>query len=366
MRSFSSTALATRFALIAALASAVLAQPPSPFDRPPAGVDQALRERIKQFYQYHVTGEFRKAEGFVAEDTQDFFYSHNKPRYLSFEIKSIQYSDNYTKAKAVVVCEQYVPMPGFGDKPFQVPTPSTWKIENEKWMWWVDPATVGQSPFGTMKPGPMKQGAPSLGPSAAAIAQNPNFLFTQVKLDRDAVSLKPGESAQVTIANGAPGPMTVTIAEKLAGVEASLDKTDLQAGEKAILTVKAGKDATPGALTLLVDQTGQRLPVQIFVPAKPGDPELTQIKLDKDAVSLKPGESAQVTIVNTGHGPMIVAIAGKVAGVEASLDQTGLQPGGRAILTVKAGKDAKSGLLTLLVEQTRQLLPVQITVKPLE
>ena len=63
-------------------------------------------------------------------------------------------------------------------------------------------------------------------------------------MDKASASLNPGETAQVTIANTAPGLMTVTIAGKLAGVEASLDKSTLQAGEKAILTVKAGKDPT--------------------------------------------------------------------------------------------------------------------------
>src|SRR5215467_6968213 len=139
------------FTLFAALAFAQ--NPADLFNRPPADVDEALRARIKEFYQYHVTQEFRKAEKLVAEDTQDFFYDHNKPHYLSFEIRSITYSDDFTKAKAVVICEQFVAMPGFTDKPMQVPTPSTWKVVDGKWYWYVDKKEFDKTPFGTLKAG---------------------------------------------------------------------------------------------------------------------------------------------------------------------------------------------------------------------
>src|SRR5262245_19656348 len=82
------------------------------FNKPPAKVDKALRARISEFYDDHVKGDFRKAEPLVAEDTKNFFYSQNKPKYLSYDISRIEYSDNFTKAKATVLCEQYVMMPG--------------------------------------------------------------------------------------------------------------------------------------------------------------------------------------------------------------------------------------------------------------
>src|SRR5450432_1431595 len=76
--------------LLVLFATALLfAQGDNPFNRPPAGVDQALRARITEFYQLHVKGDFRHAEAFVAEDTREFYYSHNKPQYLSFEIGRI-------------------------------------------------------------------------------------------------------------------------------------------------------------------------------------------------------------------------------------------------------------------------------------
>jgi len=72
-----------RLILLAILSCSAWAQSDNPFNRPPADVDQALRARITEFFQFHVTGEYRKAEALVAEDTKDYFYDHNKPKYLS-------------------------------------------------------------------------------------------------------------------------------------------------------------------------------------------------------------------------------------------------------------------------------------------
>src|ERR1700679_330037 len=106
-----------RLLIFATLATAAFAQNPAdPLHRAPSDVDQALRARITEFFHYHVTGEHRKAEELVAEDTKDYFYDGNKPRYLSFEIGKIEYSDGYTKAKAMVVVKMPVMLPGFNGR----------------------------------------------------------------------------------------------------------------------------------------------------------------------------------------------------------------------------------------------------------
>src|ERR1700730_11464976 len=101
--------LLTVFALFAA--GSFAQDTASLFNKPPADVDLALRARISEFYEYHVKGEFHKAEGLVAEDTKEYFYDHDKPKYLSFEISKIDYSDGFTKAKAIILCEQFVMAP---------------------------------------------------------------------------------------------------------------------------------------------------------------------------------------------------------------------------------------------------------------
>ncbi len=252
-----------RIPLLVLFAVAAFAQnADNPFDKPPADVDKALRDRIYEFYHYHVTGEYRKAEALVAEDTKDFFYSRNKPSYLSFEISKIQYSDNYTRAKAMVLCEQYVMVPGFADKPLKVPIPSTWKLVDGKWYWWVDPEALRETPWGRMTPGPGVRPTSSAFP---AIPDSAEPFLHQVKADKQSVRLKPGRSEQVTITNTAPGPMTVSLAGAPPGIVAKLDRGEMKIGDKAVLTLNANENAKSGLLNLRVEQTGELIPIQVEV-----------------------------------------------------------------------------------------------------
>jgi hypothetical protein len=231
------------------------------FNRPPADVDRALRARITEFYQDHVDGKFRQAEALVAEDTKDFFYTHNKPRYLSFEIQSINYSEGFTRAKATILCEQYVMIPGFTDKPLKVPTPSTWKVVDGQWYWYVDQEALRDSPFGKMTPGPgASTGLPAL-PSPNEMM----FIFSQVKADKTAVSLKPGVPEQITLTNSAQGLLSLSLTGTVPGVDAKLDRMNLGAGEKAVMTLRAGGNAKPGVLSLRVEQTNQVIAIQVGI-----------------------------------------------------------------------------------------------------
>ena len=248
--------------LFAALAGAQ----DNPFNKPPADVDAALRARIKQFYDYHVQGQFRKADALVAEDTKDYYFNGGKPKYLSYEISRIDYSDNFTKAKAVIICEMYIVMPGFADKPVKMPTPSAWKLENGEWYWYVDQQTIHDSPFGTMKAGPdLKPGqtVPLAALGLTNIDMSADFLFKQVRLNKNEVSIAAGESAEVLITNSAPGAMDLSVKALSAGVEAKLEKTRLQSNETGVLKIGTTKQAQPGVVNLVVEQTGQIIPIQV-------------------------------------------------------------------------------------------------------
>src|SRR4051794_2361683 len=241
--------------------------------KPPVEVDAALRARVQEFFDLHVKGQFRKAEELVAEDTKEFFYTRNKPKYLSCELSKIDYSDNFTKANAVMVCEMYIMMPGFADHPMKVPTPSAWKIENGKWVWWVDQDALRNTPWGRMTPGAFpEKGAPPAPPSFASIPTNADFLFKQIQLDRNSVSLKVGEKAEIVITNTAPGVMGISLLKPgLASVDAQLDKSNMAANSKATLALTAHNGAKSGVVNLQVDQTMQILPIQVTV--LPGPPE---------------------------------------------------------------------------------------------
>ena len=257
-----------RITILAAFAASCFAQNAEDlFNRPPADVDQALRARVSEFYGYHISGEFRKAEALVAEDTKDYFYATNKPAYLHCETQRIQYSENFTRAKATVVCAMLVPVPGFTGKPLNFPIPSTWKIEDGKWVWFVDEEQRRASPFGKMTPGPPApntQGDADK-PAVPKIPSTPDFLYSLVRADKRGVELKRGESAEVTISNAAPGVMDLALIGKIAGVEATLDNTSLKGNEKAVLTLKAGEKAESGSLQISVMPISQVIQIQVTV-----------------------------------------------------------------------------------------------------
>src|SRR5260370_33539174 len=238
-----------RFALLALCAAFAFAQPNDPFKpKPPADVDAALRARVQEFFDLHVKGQFRKAEELGAEDTKDYFYTHNKPKYIACEFSRVDYSENFTKANALVLCEQYIMVPGFADHPMKVPTPSTWKLENGKWYWYVDGDAIRMTPAGKMTAGPFPAAGVPAPPAPGSVPITADFVFKQIQLVKERGRLKIGESAEVAISNSAPGPMAVLLPKALPRLEAKLDKSIIPAGGQTVPTLDAAKGAKSGGL----------------------------------------------------------------------------------------------------------------------
>lgn len=207
------------------------------FAKAPPEVDEALRARIAKFYQAQIDGHPRRAEEIVAEDSKDFFYSMAKPKFLGFEIRDITYSENFTKAKAVVVVEMYIMMPGFEGKPQKVPGSTLWKIENGQWCWYIDPDVLNTTPFGKMKP----SGSPSPAgaPPDLKNAPTPQALAKQVQADKLAATLQASapSSDQITIHNGMPGNVRIEIRyAQVRGLEIKADRTEIPSGENAVVS----------------------------------------------------------------------------------------------------------------------------------
>jgi hypothetical protein len=249
-----------RFAAILLLAGLVCAQEPA--EKPPAGVDEALRARIQEFYHYFETQEYRKAEKLIAEDSQDFFYNHNKPHYLSTSIQSIQYFDRFTRATAVILAEQFIMMPGFAGKPMKVPTTSMWKIVDGQWFWYVDPGEGRRTPFGVIQERPSTPGPAATLPPIPTTA---DFALHLVRAESTAMELKPGASGQIVFTNTARGMAFLSVQDLPGGVEAAFDRTQLNAGEKAMLTIKAGKTARPGKIAVGVMPTNETIAIALTV-----------------------------------------------------------------------------------------------------
>jgi hypothetical protein len=254
-----------RFALLALAASIAFAQEAPAPAKPPAGVDEALRARVSEFYQLHVTEQFRKAEKLVAEDSQDIFYVHNKPKYLSHEIKSVAYSEDFSKAKVMSMCEQTFNGPGFQGKVLKVPSISTWKVVDGQWFWYVDPVELTHGPFG-------KPGTPGAKPANSAsavpdkIPTTYDFVLGQVKFEQDVLVVKPNETYQVAIASKASGPVSLVLAQIMPGFEVTVDKANLGPGEKCIVTFKTGENPHRGVIAFRVIPTGEHITIQTKRP----------------------------------------------------------------------------------------------------
>ncbi len=255
-----------RLAGIALFAALAFAQqsviPPEP---PPPGVDEALRARIQEFYGYFMNEQYRKAEKLVAEDSQDWFYDHNKPHYLSIEIRRIEYFDHFTRAEVLTLCEQNILMPGFHG-PMKMPTPSSWKLIDGQWFWYIDKEQVVNTPFGKM-PGRAGEQGPSSGGTGRLpmIPATPDFALNRVQPESKSLVVRLGRSVVDAITNTAPGPATLSIEGKPAGVDVKLDHELLSAGQKAALTVHASGVAMPGRILLRVHETGELLSIDVHI-----------------------------------------------------------------------------------------------------
>lgn len=237
--------------------------------QPPAKVDHALRERVNQFYQDFVRGQFKDAEALVAPESKNIFVGARKEQYVNCEIKGIDYSDNYKLADVGVVCGRHVMVEGFAGQVLQYPMGNQWKLEHGKWFWYVDPNAPRVTPFGMMGAmvaamgGSPVQPQPQL-PSAAQLT-SPDIALHKVKADKQALTLKEGESAEVVIANTAMGPMSFTLDSTPPGFEVTPTHADLQANGKATVTVKALDGAKAAALNFRVMPTGEVIVVKVDI-----------------------------------------------------------------------------------------------------
>jgi len=259
-----------RISLLVLATAALWAQNvPQKGPEPPPDVDKTLRARINEFCELHKQAKFRQAEEMVAEDTKDYFYNSGKPRYVSYEIQSISYNEDFTRATAMVICEHFLPTLGFQGKTVKLLTPFNWKIENGQWMWYIDKDMLLLTPWGKMKPPQPGQAATAAPPPGAVtppiIPSSVEAFTSMIRADKTAVTLKHGSSDQVFITNGTSGVVTIDIVKQVPGVEAKLQSPAIPSGVKDVLTVRAGQQAVSGVLEMWVQPIGPRISIHVTV-----------------------------------------------------------------------------------------------------
>jgi len=251
---------------LAAFLPAFGQDPADLFKKAPPDVEEALRGRISKFYQAQVDGHPRQSEQYVAEDSKDYFFEMRKPRILGFEIRQIDYTDNFTKATVVTLAQMYVKFPGFDKKPLSMPVRTLWKVVNGQWYWYIDPDTLNDTPFGKSS-----SSGPPAGPGGSLpdVSQGPTpeSLYKQVGADRQKVRLKSSEASsdQVTISSRLPGVITLRLqANDIPGVEIKLDRTQLKPGESATLSFHS--EPRPGVSRSAFTAVVVAVPINVAIP----------------------------------------------------------------------------------------------------
>lgn len=223
----------------------------TPANTPPDS-EQALRANVNAFFQDFVDGKFRPALQYVAEDTQDLYFSSQKQQIKKFKVGSIEYLDsNHSKAvvKVDVTVIQHWRAEGFAqDVDLDAAWETNWKIEDGKWLYYEKSKGAGQmlTPMG-----------PSADLAAAAEAArkekkeiNDGTMATEAQRILDATgkgtgvtpsvltfALDKASSATVTFHNGVPGAVSIGVEGLPADVEGLTYKV-------AQVNVKSGADGT--------------------------------------------------------------------------------------------------------------------------
>lgn len=264
------------------------------FEKAPPDVDQALRGRVTKFYEAFVSGKFRQADAFVAEDSKDVFFAMEKKRYKDCELGNIVYSDQFTKAVAVTSCDTQYYMLG-RQVPVKLPITSQWRIENGEWFWYVIPIsqrTTMQTPIGVVPVPPQPEDGQTAPPSPLPARPDQASIIAQVsrgvRVDRESIEINPTKASEekIHITNALPGVVEVTVESgNIPGLTVKPAKADIGAGEEATFVIAFDPEdpaiqcteclAHPqqarraGMVTLVVEPVHQKFPVQINFTTPP-------------------------------------------------------------------------------------------------
>jgi hypothetical protein len=266
-----------RIVLLALLGTAAFAQKEAPpADKPPAEkappeLERAVLARVNEFYTMMVKQQYRQAEALIAEDTKDYYYGGSKPEVRKFEILGVEFSEHLTRARALTRCIEPVVVAGFPPGEMNVTIPSLWKLENGNWFLYEDPDKISNpSGLRTKIQSAIDGAAAKLGTAAPPgmpkeIPKDPGFVFGKLALDKSEVKLAAGGVEKVVVSNSSEGPVSLELGYPLPGVEAKLDRTEVGKGEKAILTLTAGKQPSGGIYYLRAMPTGEVLRIAVQV-----------------------------------------------------------------------------------------------------
>lgn len=200
------------------------------FNSPPPETEQALRNRIDEYYGLMKAGQFRQSDAYVAEESKDAYYEQEKRRIRGHEVVRINWEEGFQKAVAVVVIQTDLMIRG-QKVATGAPFSTRWKLENGNWFLYFD-TTVRESPFGKWKADP--GGAANASPEE--LLRNPNLIFDKIVLDKKVAELNSYEKStdSIRIKNGMPGSISLSFqpTQILPGFTYTIERETLDANEE--------------------------------------------------------------------------------------------------------------------------------------
>ena len=256
----------------------------------PPDVEQALRARVKQYFEACAQRKYREAEGMIDEPSRDTFYNGSKPLYNSFdEITKIEWAENFTHASVTVRAAMDIPMQTFALHAHPL-VPSEWRLVDGQWYLHINTPEEGiRMPFfntpikipASQVPAGAQPSMPAGGVanlSQTEMKRQADALLHGVKADRPFVELDSSKAGEQTVRlrNTTPGPVGLSVAvDELPGLSVKLNTDHLGPNEEAVATIDwKPKDHIAKPLRTLhvkVLPLGQDIPIQIrfsFTPVQ--------------------------------------------------------------------------------------------------
>ncbi len=246
-------------------------------NKPPAGVEEALKARISEFYKLEMEGKFRQAEGMVCEDSKDAYYGGDKRRWYSMDQGNIKYTKEFKYAEAIMILGAELNT-AQGILRSKIPFVTYWSAENGAWCRSF-PSNADKkiiTPFSGGKefepPTAERYPDPSMIDKAKRDMANPAALSGQIVTDKGVVEFKKGKAATETIElkNGLPGEIKIAVRlPNIPGLTVKSLKEHVGSGEtsKIVLAYDPPKDAGTAAqwMTIWIEPLGQVLNLNVFV-----------------------------------------------------------------------------------------------------
>jgi hypothetical protein len=251
-------------------------------DQAPPAVDEALRARVKKFYDAFVEGKFKEAYLLVADDSQDKFFESAKGEYKGCEIIRINYTKDSTEATVVSSCKRNWRFHGAVTLT-TFPLTSTWKVIDGQWYWHFVKPSIVPNPF---SPTGFVQVPPDSSSNDVGLIPNDingaaRGILSKVGIDRSSVRLLSTQLSQdvVHVRNDMPGEVSVKIDQpNVPGLKVSVGKSDLQAHDQTTISFEWSPEGCsdcarmPNSRTTVqvhIEPTGQVFPITVAIENTP-------------------------------------------------------------------------------------------------